>query len=196
MKKIVVLVLVAALSCISFTRGAKNSVQNKVDVVLSSSADSVEHLAYSDEPLRWDDFKGSPDITSPWDAMLYSGIAISYKYHYRKGATYVQVIVTPYMNRQRSWYKPTGFNPLTLQHEQRHFDITAIVAAQLADQIRNTVFTSPDFKGTISALHRYYMARLAEMQHQYDDETEHGYRSRMQDTWNGQIADRLALIQR
>ncbi len=191
MKKIAILALAILITCFSFTRGAKNTTITKVDVAFAERGKEGDHRLYDDGPIGWDEFLGQPDTTSPWDAMLFSGISLQYEYKKHKGGTKVNVLIAPYMNTARSWVKSTGLNEHTLLHEQRHFDITAIVARKLADNIRNTVFQGINFKATVAALHADAMRQLEQLQLRYDEETAHGYLSSCQQEWNQTIDQNL-----
>jgi hypothetical protein len=150
-----------------------------VDVVITPSLAEEGELAYSESPLTWDEFKGNPDNSCQYIAMTYSGIKMKYEYKTRNGLATARVLVCPYMDIKQSWYKAEGHNNPTLAHEQRHFDITALVANEFAQEVKNMSFNVSSFAADID--------RLTEMQKKYDQETEHGIRHEEQALWDKQL---------
>src|SRR5690606_17956063 len=102
-----------------------------------------------------------------------------------------KVRLLPFMDRAKSWCKPYAMNDYTLEHEQRHFDITALITHELADEIRKTNFYLLDFPTTIMKLHSQYIEKLKEMQEAYDEATAHGDHNEAQMEWNARIKARL-----
>lgn len=169
----------------------------KVEVVITPSLKDKGEVPYTLTPITWNDFKGSPDQGSEYIAMTYSGIKIKYEYRTKKGVTEARVLLCPYMDINQSWYKPEGRNDPTLAHEQRHFDITAIVASQFAEELKKRKFTLQSFPGEMKLLHKQYIDKLAEMQKQYDEETEHGIKPDKQAMWDMRLAEevRKAMVE-
>ena len=163
----------------------------KIEVVIAPSLKEKGEMPYSPTPITWDEFKGSPDRNSEFIAMTYSGIKIKYEYRTRKGVTEAKVHLCPYMDINQSWFKPEGHNDPTLAHEQRHFDITAVVARQFAEELKKRKFTVQSFPSEIKLLHKEYIDKLAEMQQQYDEETEHGIKPDKQAMWDKRLAEEV-----
>ena len=95
------------------------------------------------------------------------------------------------MDITQSWYKKEGHNDPTLAHEQRHFDITAIVARQFADEIKTRKFTVENFQKEMKILHKKYIDKLAKMQAEYDKETDHGIKTEIQAAWDKKLAEEV-----
>ena len=163
----------------------------KVEVVITPSLRDKGEVPYTLTPITWNDFKGSPDGSSEYIAMTYSGIKIKYEYRTKKGVTEARIFLCPYMDINQSWYKPEGHNDPTLAHEQRHFDITAIVANQFADELKKRKFTLQSFPAEMKLLHKHCIDKLAEMQKQYDEETEHGIKPDKQAMWDKRLAEEV-----
>ena len=163
----------------------------KIEVMITSSLKEKGEMPYSPAPITWNEFKGSPDRNSEFIAMTYSGIKIKYEYRTRKGVTEARVHLCPYMDINQSWFKPEGHNDPTLAHEQRHFDITAVVAMQFAEELKKRKFTVQSFPSEIKLLHKEYINKLAEMQQLYDEETEHGIKPDKQAMWDRRLAEEL-----
>jgi hypothetical protein len=187
-----VLLLALVISIYSNAQEIKN-----VEVVISSSLKEDGELPYSRTPLTWSSFKGSPDNSCDFIAMTYSGIKIRYEYRTKRGNTEARVLLCPYMDVNQSWYKPEGYNEPTLAHEQRHFDIAAIVANEFAGELRRRKFRLETFRKEMKGLHKEYIQKLAEMQKQYDAETEHGIHQEKQAIWDKRLAEELrkALVE-
>ena len=162
-----------------------------LEVVISPSLKEDGELPYSGTPLTWSNFKGTPDNSCDFIAMTYSGIKIKYEYRTRRGNTEARVLLCPYMDVNQSWYKPEGYNDPTLAHEQRHFDIAAIVANEFAAELKKRKFRLETFREDMKALHKEYIQKLSDMQKQYDAETEHGIHRDSQAQWDKRLAEEV-----
>lgn len=194
MKKIIVCLLVIFATFISFSREAKKTGIRSVSVVIDKSLTDQTEIPYSFQPLSWEDFTAAPDSTSQWGAVTHSGIRLSYHYSEKKDSMRAEVMLLPFMDREKSWCKPAAMNNYTLEHEQRHFDITALVTHELAEEIKKTNFYLLDFPATIMKLHSKYIEKLKEMQETYDNATAHGDHFQAQLEWNEKIKARLNEI--
>lgn len=161
----------------------------ELEVVITPSLQEDGELPYSGVPLTWDNFKGAPDNSCDFIAMTYSGIKMKYEYKSRNGRAQAKVLLCPYMDITQSWYKKEGHNDPTLAHEQRHFDITAIVARQFADELKTRQFTVETFQKEMTILHKKYIDKLAKMQAEYDKETDHGIKTEIQAAWDKKLAE-------
>ena len=162
---------------------------HKVEIEMNPSLQEHGERAYSQAPLTWEDFQGRPDHGSPFIAMTYSGIKLRYSYATRRGETTARIEICPYMDLRQSWYKKHDCNDTTLVHEQRHFDITALVTREFVDEIRNRQFELSTFSSEIKKLHRHYLQKLARMQEEYDGDTVHGTIPEKQAVWVQRIAE-------
>jgi hypothetical protein len=162
-----------------------------VAVTISPSLQEQGEIAYSGKPLTWDRFKGKPDNSCGYVAMTYSGIKIRYTYATRNGVTTAQVQLCPYMEENLSWYKAEGHDDYTLAHEQKHFDITALVTQEFATELKKQSFTVSNFSAALKQMHQEYLHKLAQMQAQYDEETEHGVNAERQKKWSKQLSEEL-----
>lgn len=85
---------------------------------------SSEKIPWSEDvKLTWDDFKGRPDMRSPFVAMTNSGIVFSYQVTSENGNLSLTTEVEAQFHPEISWYKPDRVNNHVLQHEQGHFNI-------------------------------------------------------------------------
>lgn len=164
-----------------------------VKVYFSNLASKTGHIAYQkSRKLYITDFEGPPDETSPGAAATLSGVGMNYKISTLRNVTDVDVTIMAYFDRSRSWMKDNGKNVTILQHEQRHFDITAIKACELKKEIEATTFLPDTYKEQLKALLDKAEQAGVDMQNQYDRETEHGTLIDKQEEWNKKILDMLA----
>lgn len=162
-----------------------------VAVTISPSLQEQGEIAYSGKPLSWDRFKGKPDNSCGFVAMTYSGIKMRYTYATRNGVTTAQVQLCPYMEENLSWYKEQGHDDYTLAHEQKHFDITALVTQEFAAELKKKSFNVSSFSSELKQMHEEYLHKLAQMQARYDEETEHGVNAEKQKKWSKQLGKEL-----
>ena len=184
MRRIILLLLAAFTTVFSYAQEIK-----EVDVVINPDLQEEGELAWSGKPITWNEFKGAPDRSCQYTAMTFSGIKLKYSWSTRGGIARAKVEVCPYMDLGKSWYKEEGHNDPTLLHEQRHFDLTAVVTAQFIEELKNQKFTISTFPSELKKLHERYLKTLAERQKEYDGDTEHGTLSEKQAAWDKQIAE-------
>lgn len=165
----------------------------EVHVYFSNLAKSPDQISYSKtKQLYITDFKGEPDINSPGAAATMSGINMKYQSSTLRNKTTVNVTVSVYFDKTRSWMKDNGKNSTTLMHEQRHFDITAIKACELKQLIESTAFTPDSYKTQLTALLDRVQKEGADMQNLYDEETIHGTVIDEQAKWDKKVAELLS----
>jgi hypothetical protein len=194
MRKIGLLLVIVFITSVSFSNVSKKTGIREVKVIITPSLEKEAEKFYTLIPLKWEDFSGVADSSSEWAALTHSGIRLRYEYQERPDTTIAKVMLFPYMDRNRSWYKPEGYNNYTLAHEQRHFDITAIVTNELAREIRKTDFNLIDFPTAIIMLHGKYIRKLEQMQTTYDEETAHGDNYHAQQRWNEEVSKEVAAL--
>src|SRR5690349_3225487 len=107
-RRVVMFLVIALMTSFNFSRGAKNSIVQQVEVSIDGSGG--DGVAYADGPIDWEDFRATPDSASYFSAMIYCGIGIKYDYIHRKEGTVVSVKLRPYMNQSKSWYKDSLIN--------------------------------------------------------------------------------------
>ncbi len=164
-----------------------------VNTVFGKGIADTGMIVYSPKTrLKLDDFEGKPDNYLPAAAATYSGIDLKYDSETRYGQTRLTVTITSLFDKARSWCKANSRNEETLQHEQRHFDITAVKACELAEAIRAWSFKPEGYIKEIDQLYKQKQAETERMQDQYDDETKHGQVAAMQDKWNTLVREMLA----
>jgi len=185
------LMLVVCATSLSFSHDSGKKNVTSVIVKLDESLLREDEVTHTQEPLTWDAFAGEADTLSLWGALTHSGIRLRYEYRKNNDSLTALVRLLPFMDTHKSWCKTQARNGYTLAHEQRHFDIAAIVAHQLAWEIEHTNFHLVDFAATIMKLHGQFIEKLEKMQQEYDAATEHGDNLTQQLAWNEKITEDL-----
>lgn len=161
-----------------------------VNVFMSGVADKPGHIAYAkDKKLYMTDFEAEPDESSMGAAATLSGIGMKMQGSTLRNTTKVDVTLTVYFDKSRSWMKPQGKNVTTLQHEQLHFDITAIKACMLKQQIEQAKFSPGNYKEELRDMLAKVQEEAGDMQNTYDRETEHGTIIDEQEKWTKRIEE-------
>ncbi|MBO9561980.1 MAG: hypothetical protein J7621_04370 [Niastella sp.] len=153
-------------------------------------------LGYSrSRPLTANDFLGKPDDMSRAAAATAGAIGIKYASTIENGRISVQVVITPFFDKLNSWYLDKHRdNAKVLAHEQRHFDIAAIKACELADTMRSRKLTKSNYFGELELIAAKKQQETNDLQAQYDAETRHGMNSSAQEKWNKLLLDMLAKL--
>ncbi len=144
-----------------------------------------------DRPLKIEDFKARPDAASPGVAATYSGIAMEIEGKTENGVLVTIVQLTVYFDAAQSWMKKEGKTERVLQHEQNHFDLTAIKACDLAQAIAGSSYNYSNVRQRLRELHRVHTSELQKLQKNYDKETKHGTVAAQQTAWAARIAASL-----
>ncbi len=166
-----------------------------VNATLQQDSKDPDHIAFrSNVPLHIEDFQADPDELSMALAATYSGFALVYETKSENTGTTVRIEVLPYFDKTKSWMRNNGKTAYVLQHEQQHFNITAIKAYEFIAAIRNSRFTVAGFKEEITALQKKYSKEMEQMQTQYDLETKHGTLKEKQKLWESRITGELNTL--
>ena len=176
------------------SQSAKPSI--KVEVTLDQELEDPDIISYSpSRPLTLDDFQGKSDDRTNAIAVTYSMVFLKYSTALAmNNVIIVDVFVLANFSKRKSWCRKEGHNPETLEHEQRHFDISAIKACELVDTIRNYAFSVDAFQDQLGRIRKQKQKELDEMQNLYDSETRHGVGPVIQERWNKMIKEKLQTI--
>ncbi|MBS1771781.1 MAG: DUF922 domain-containing protein [Bacteroidetes bacterium] len=160
--------------------------KTNIQVIMLTASEDAD-LIYFDKnvPLKISDFAGTPDDLSLAAALTFSGINMKYERSTNGHSTSYKITIAPYFDKTRSWCKKKI--PGVLNHEQMHFNITAIKAYELSKAIQSYTFTNENFEKEINALFKKYDSENGKMQQQYDKETSHGQKADKQKEWNEKI---------
>jgi hypothetical protein len=164
----------------------------RVNASVGKTNDKPGSIIYSlDRPLQIADFQGPVEGSEYEMAITASGIGVSYSEQTENGQIVIDMTVTPYFNKAKSWFKKEGRNSNVLAHEQTHFDITGIKACELAATIRKTAFTKESYKQLIEQLQQQNAMESAAEEAKYDAETNHGIITDKQLEWQKKITEQV-----
>jgi len=168
----------------------------KVEVFMEENSQDSDIVSYSlKRPLTLDDFQGKPDELSRAAAISYTILFLKYSSARDiSNQTMVDVYVIANFDKIKSWSWQNSKTLETLEHEQRHFDITAIKACELADTIKKFQFSVDNYPRELEKLQKQKQKELGQMQDQYDMETKHGRVLAIQEKWNKMIKDQLQKL--
>jgi hypothetical protein len=164
----------------------------EVEVEILADAADTDRIAWTHgRPLTLDDFRGRPDELSRAAAATNSGLDVKTSLQTQYGQTKVTVTIVPFFDKGRSWCRANSRNTRTLQHEQQHFNITAIKGCELADTIRHFTFTTQNYMKELEQLYRQKDREAQQQQEVYDAETSHGQIQAAQTKWEQTIREML-----
>ena len=149
-------------------------------------------ILWGEEPLTWENFKGTPDPTSSFDANTNSGLSYSWSLKKDISGTHFVYDVESYFLPAGSWVKPGRRSYLLLAHEQLHFDITEVFARQLRQKLSDFDPDRQDIKQELRKLYEEIERERALLQETFDSDTRHGQDEAAQLRWRKHID--IALI--
>lgn len=140
----------------------------------------------------WSDFQGKPDLNSPFDAQVYSGMQYAMSYHEHDGIMKLDIDVHAFFNPTMSWSKKEKRSDYLLRHEQLHFDISELYARKLKKELEQFEFeSSKNPSKEIEHIFERLNKERKEMQKKYDQETDHSKNSASQLKWDKKISEAL-----
>jgi|GEM_PF-342927 len=155
-------------------------------------ADTIVHYA-SSRPLTWADFKGRPSILSRWAAQVFTSFGFEARSTIKNRVVELHVRVSVWLDKTISWGRPDSKNDYVLAHEQLHFDITQIIGQRFKKKVQNMLFSTDDYSSEIQYQYLEFYRDLAQLQQQYDAETNHGLDQAAQSRWSEKVKKELLV---
>lgn len=141
--------------------------------------------------VKWSDFQGQVPAGATHTAHIDTRMNLQFGWRQRQGQVSLadNVVMTVLIRRQQSWAKTTGRTASLLAHEQRHYDITALMARDLFIDVMALKGQSfPNraaLQSAIDALSATYDPQP--VQERYDHETTHSQNTTAQARWDCMI---------
>ena len=161
--------------------------------LLANSAVAQQPIEWkSPDQLVWSNFKARPNKLSPYHALTNSGI--SFETTYEQGV--MTLVVNCTFNPHQSWVKQDKKSDELLKHEQVHFDITEVHARKLRKALTEHPWKQSTLERDLNKLFDKYLKMQDEMQHRYDEDTDHSNNADSQAAWNKRIAAELKSLEK
>lgn len=138
-------------------------------------------------PLIWDDFRARTAPSGPYAAMVIPAFGYDEQHKVVNGTIQVNLSMKVYLAKSASWVSAGGQTDYALNHEQRHFDITRIIARQFQQKVLSAGLTPDTWEAFIGMQYLDSYRDMHAMQTAYDSETAHGRNHAAQAEWNQRI---------
>jgi len=171
---------------IKLAKGVKLKI---VDYDIQEKGDTVFY--HEDRKLKWSDFEARPQPASGYSASIFTSFAWEGLPVVEDGIVELRLITKVFMLKKSSWVRSSTRDTYSLNHEQRHFDITKIIVERFKDKVRQMEFRPETYDGKIGYLYIETYREMNKMQETYDDETDHGKNKAAQERWNKLIDQEL-----
>ncbi|MBL7717563.1 MAG: hypothetical protein JNL72_01900 [Flavipsychrobacter sp.] len=150
-------------------------------------------VAYSRKrPLTYNDFQGRASRHSDFAAATSSGISLATSSVTEKKHTELKIKVGAFFHKNESWFRDDARHDYVLEHEQLHFDITALIACELIEALGKFDFDPDTYDKKMGELHGYFEEMKNQLQAEYDEATNHGLDTAQQEEWKNKIRAQLA----
>lgn len=144
--------------------------------------------------LTWNDFKAEPRKGSHYAAEVFTSFSYEGKSSVKDGIITLNLVAKAYMLKTSSWGRSDARNAYSLNHEQRHFDITKIIVERFKRKLVADSLTLEDYNSIAQYKFIESFRELNKMQTQYDDETNHSINQAAQERWNQKIDAELRSL--
>jgi len=160
-------------------------------VVVLAATSTLVAEGIENRRLTWDDFKGAPDVASPFDAYTYWSVRYSYDTLERTAEGWRLRFHVWNRLGDRSWVKrdPTREAQLAelLNHEQGHYSLGVICALSFKKAVASYPFTT-NYRAEASRLFGETLERVLALEKAYDTETRHMHDRAQQKAWDAKLA--------
>ncbi|SEO86451.1 protein of unknown function [Mucilaginibacter gossypiicola] len=137
-------------------------------------------------PLTWNDFQDKAR-GGKYVAEVMPGFGYTEQVEVIKAIVAVRISMKVFLPKSAAWVKPEGRTTFALNHEQRHFDIVAIVARHFKQALMAMKLPVDNYDGYINVQYLDSYREMNQLQEQYDNETNHGTNQYYQQEWNTKI---------
>ncbi|UOE47296.1 DUF922 domain-containing protein [Mucilaginibacter sp. SMC90] len=137
-------------------------------------------------PLSWNDFQEKAH-GGKYIAEVLPGFGYTEQVEVVKSVVIVKISMRVFLPKSAAWVKPEGRNSYALNHEQRHFDIVAIVVRHFKEALTAMKLPADNYDGYINVQYLDSYREMNQLQEQYDNETNHGMNQYYQQEWNRKI---------
>lgn len=141
----------------------------------------------ANRPLIYEDFRARARPGGRFAASIFSSFSFDVESEIVRGILEVKIISKVFMLKDQSWVRGESKNEYTLNHEQRHFDITQIVTERLKKKIQSLEIYPDEYDSVINYYYLEAFREMNQLQDLYDKETRHGIDRAAQERWNRKL---------
>lgn len=173
---------------------ANHKLAKGVKFTFANYTESVEgdSIYYSpSRPLTWNDFQSKHKPLMNANAAVMPGFGYEIEQEVVNGIINVHVRLKVYVPKSACWADHNGRDAYALNHEQRHFDITKIIAEQYKQKILANNLNPDNYEAFILMQYLDSYRDMDKMQKAYDKETSHSRNEFAQHEWNERIDKEL-----
>ncbi|RYY91079.1 MAG: DUF922 domain-containing protein, partial [Chitinophagaceae bacterium] len=127
--------------------------------------------------VGWEDFQGASVLGT--EAVASTSTSLGLSYQLRGGQLAYEITCT--FSKTKSWGMLK--NDYILAHEQGHFDITELCARYLHQALSEYQYNRGTYKQDINRIYSEIVAKKEALQEQYDGETDHSRKRKIQYEW-------------
>lgn len=138
----------------------------------------------SDRPLTWNDFLERPSRTNRNNAMIFTSLAMEGNPFMEDGVLVLPLEIKIYMLPGSSWVRADGKNDYSLNHEQRHFDVSRVVGNRLINKLKGLDLNPENYEAEVNDAFFDSFREMNKLQEIYDARTRHGLDRNAQYRWD------------
>jgi len=163
-------------------------------LVLVSASFYLYSQSIEKRNLTWNDFKGTPDMSSPHNAYTYWSV------HYKYDTPQMAHDGTRYrfhvwnQLESRSWVKPSAlakpYQVILLAHEQGHYNLGLICALRFNRIVADLTFSS-NHQAEVARIFSEVLEQVRSQERDYDRETQHMNNRIKQQEWDRRLAEQI-----
>lgn len=173
------------------THNRKLAKSVRLEIIEKSRESDQDTVFYdSNRPLTWNDFLDKPNRSSKNNAVIFTSLAMEGNPYIDDGVLILPLEILVYMLPGSSWVRNEGKNDYSLNHEQRHFDVTRIVGNRLIDKLKALELNPENYEADVNDAFFDSYREMNRLQEIYDARTGHGLNNTQQ-RWNTIIDNAL-----
>ncbi|WP_373522804.1 hypothetical protein [Aquiflexum sp.] len=138
----------------------------------------------SNQSLTWNDFLERPNRTNRNNAMIFTSLAMEGNPFMEDGVLVLPLEIKIYMLPGSSWVRTDGKNDYSLNHEQRHFDVSRVVGNRLINKLKAFDLNPENYEAEINDAFFESYREMNKLQEIYDARTRHGLDRNAQNRWD------------
>ncbi len=157
-----------------------------------STSDTIIHLPTTN--LTWGSFLASPKPNTGTVANSAVGFKFTAGITSNSQLTTVNIYISAFFIKSKSWGIEKNKTPYILNHEQQHFNIARYGAELLKRNIESQKYTDKNISENLNKAYGIAWTAYLKLQDQYDTESNHSIIKPKQEQWGTKIKNMLLEI--